>query len=111
MSPAPAIRRKALPWPKEFDGTRSEFPAWRQQILDKIAIDQDLIGGHRSQWYGINECLGKRPKLVVATYYASGGLDRMYNLADFLTYLGATYGDPDRARKAATKLYTLKQSP
>ena len=46
----------------------------------------------------------------MAIYYVSGGPDGLYNPTNFLIYLGAIYRDPDHARKAATKLHTLKQS-
>jgi hypothetical protein len=46
---------------------------------------------------------------VVATFYRTGGPSGNYNPQDFFAYLEATYGDPNQARKAATKLRTLKQ--
>jgi hypothetical protein len=60
-TPIPLVtKRKALPWPEKFDGNRSKFSGWRQQIADKLEIDADLIGHHKAQWYSINECLGEK---------------------------------------------------
>ena len=66
-------RRKALPWLEKFDGTRAKFPAWKQQMSDKIAIDADLMDPRRSQWYGIYNCIGEGPKEVMTTFSATGG--------------------------------------
>lgn len=102
-------RRKALKWPEPFDGTRSKFPAWKQEIRDKLEVDEDQIGSWKAQWYGINQCLGEKPKRVVATFYAAGGPLGKYNPEDFLNYLELSYGDPNQASKAAMRLRTIKQ--
>jgi hypothetical protein len=36
-------RRKALKWPELFDGIRSKFPAWKQEIEDKLDVDKDQV--------------------------------------------------------------------
>lgn len=101
--------RKALKWPEPFDGTRSKFPAWKQEIRDKLEVDGDLIGSARARWYGINQCLGEKPKRVVATFYAAGGSNLRYDAEEFLKYLELSYGDPNQASKAAMRLRTIKQ--
>jgi hypothetical protein len=107
---APQVQKKALKWPDEFDGNRSKFRGWKQEIEDKLDMDGDLIGPWKAQWYGINQCLGEKPRRVVATFYASGGPQGDHNPEAFLSYLESSYGDPNQASKAATKLRTLKQS-
>jgi hypothetical protein len=102
-------RRKALKWPELFDGTRSKFPAWKQEIEDKLDVDKDQVGSWKAQWYGINQCLGEKPKRVVATFYAAGGPLGQYNPEEFLKYLELSYGDPNQASKAAARLRTIKQ--
>ena len=102
-------RRKALKWPELFDGTRSKFPAWKQEIKDKLEVNKDQIGPWRAQWYGINQCLGEKPRRVVATFYATGGPQGNYNPHDFLNYLELSYSDLNQASKAAMRLRTIKQ--
>ncbi|MGH3956956.1 MAG: hypothetical protein ACRDTI_23265, partial [Mycobacterium sp.] len=108
-SSVPSQQRKALKWPEPFDGTRSKFPAWKQEIKDKLEVDRELIGPLRAQWYGINQCLGDKPRRVVATFYAAGGSQGSYNPDDFLNYLELSYGDPNQASKATMRLRTIKQ--
>ncbi len=102
-------KRKALPWPDKFEGDRSKFPGWVQQVKDKLRIDGPRIGDNEAQFYGVNRCLGEKPQQVCAVYYAAGGPNKEYNPHLFLDYLAQTYGDPNRALKAANKLRTLKQ--
>ena len=103
------LTRKALKWPEPFDGTRSKFRAWKQEIKDKLEVDGELIGSWKAQWYGINQCLGDKPRRVVATFYAAGGPEGDYNPDDFLKYLELSYSDPNHASKAATRLRSIKQ--
>jgi hypothetical protein len=100
--------RKALPFPEKFDGNRNKFPAWKQQMIDKLEIDADIIGGPREMWYAVNSCLGDAPKDAVSTYYASGATIE-YPVRGFILYLEAIFGDPNRAERAARKLRTMRQ--
>ena len=41
--------RQILPTPPTFTGTRKDYSAWKESIVNKLAIDGDAIGGQQAQ--------------------------------------------------------------
>lgn len=106
--PAVTSKRKQLPWPSAFSGERGKWRAFKAELEEKISLDEDLIGGSRFAWYGINSCLGDKPKALVSTYFSNGaavGWDPQL----FIKHLDTMFGDPNEAQKAMDKLYDHKQ--
>lgn len=101
--------RKALPLPSKFSGNRSQYPAWRQQMNDKLQIDIKFFESAREAWYLIYSCLDVGPQQVVATFYATQGEPNFYQPKVFFEYLDRNYADPNLKAKATAMLRSLKQ--
>ncbi|KAF6792373.1 pol-like protein [Colletotrichum musicola] len=102
-------RRKPLPNPPKFTGRRKDYPAWSQQMRDKITLDAGFMGSNDEVWYYINSRLDVDPQQVVATFYAAGGPGGKREPSEFMRYLDRTYKDPSAASRAAAKLRTIRQ--
>ncbi|KAF6811601.1 pol-like protein [Colletotrichum plurivorum] len=102
-------RRKPLPNPPKFTGRRKDYPAWSQQMRDKITLDAGHMGSNAEVWYYINSRLDVDPQQVVATFYAAGGPEGKREPSEFMRYLDRTYKDPSAASRAAAKLRTIRQ--
>ncbi|KAK2728980.1 pol-like protein, partial [Colletotrichum kahawae] len=102
-------RRKPLPDPPKFTGRRKDYPAWSQQMRDKITLDARLMGGNAEVWYYINARLEVDPQKVVATFYSAGGPGGKREPSEFMRYLDRTYKDPSATSRAAAELRTIRQ--
>ncbi|KAF6783740.1 pol-like protein [Colletotrichum sojae] len=102
-------RRKPLPDPPKFSGKRREYPAWAQQMRDKLTIDSYFLPTNEERWYYINSRLDTDPQQVVATFYAAGGDDGTKNPDYFLKYLDRTYREAKPEAQAIAQLKTLRQ--
>ncbi|KAE9572331.1 hypothetical protein CGMCC3_g11721 [Colletotrichum fructicola] len=102
-------RRKPLPNPPKFTGRRKDYPAWSQQMRDKISLDARLMGSNAEIWYYINSRLDVDPQQVVATFYAAGGPGGEREPSEFMRYLDRTYKDPSATSRAAAMLRTIRQ--
>lgn len=107
-SPAPQ-RHKPLPNPKPFNGKRSEYASWAQQMRDKVRLDGWLYPNTDHIWYLINSCLEPPVQKVVATFYKAGGATGRRDPGEFMTYLDRIYEDQNQEAKAAASLRRLRQ--
>jgi hypothetical protein len=112
-TPSPTVasthKRKPLPNPPKYNGSRKSYAAWARQMRDKIELDGSYYNGNRDLWYLINSCLEEKPQQVVATFYAAGGPGASYDPYEFMRYLDRTYQDSNIQSRAATSLRTLRQ--
>lgn len=107
--PQAHIRMKLLPNPLKFSGKRREYPAWSQQMRDKLVFDAHFFNSNNELWYLVNDCLDVSPKLLVTTFYTTAGPENNWNPMAFMEYLDRQYKDHDAAKKAASSLRTLRQ--
>lgn len=102
-------KRKPLPNPPKYNGSRKGYAAWARQMRDKLELDAHYYNGNRDLWYLINSCLEEKPQQVVATFYAAGGPGGNFDPHEFMRYLDRTYKDSNIQSRAATSLRTLRQ--
>jgi hypothetical protein len=102
------IKRKPLPLPPKFSGKRSEFAAWKQQMIDKLQMDERFIFSQREAWYLINSCLAEQPQRNVAMFYAAGET-MQYDPGQFINYLERNYSNQNLSFKATSSLRKLCQ--
>lgn len=107
--PREPVRSKPLPNPPKFSGKRREYPAWSQQMRDKLVFDAHFYNSSNELWYLVNDCLDVAPKQIVSTFYATAGPESNWNPMAFMDYLDRQYKDHDAAKKAAASLRTLRQ--
>lgn len=107
---APA-RRKPLPWPKKFDGTRRKFNSFEAQMLHKLKRDTIFVGNAADKFYAIFENLEGDARKLAEPYYTTGGPNGAQNPDKFMEYLASHYKDQNTKKRAAQELLDVKQGP
>ncbi|THC88328.1 hypothetical protein EYZ11_012226 [Aspergillus tanneri] len=97
-----------LPDPPLFGGNRSDWPAWRMTMINKLHKDGHTIGDQQSQLNYVYARLEKNAWRNVTTYVreSQGGRAGPH---DLLNYLNRIYGDTNLAARAALRLENLRQ--
>jgi hypothetical protein len=75
----------------------------------KLRVDGAAIGSLADQFAYIYSRLDQTPQAMAAAFFENGGLLGTRNPADFLRYLSNSYGDPNVAQRALSRLETLQQ--
>lgn len=104
----PSHRRMIIPDPPKFEGARKKFRTWELEMKGKLRTDGHLMGGPLEHWNYIYSRLGDGPQAMCAAFCQAP-----HNHADppsaFFQYLGASYGDPNIARKALDNVGSMTQ--
>lgn len=101
--------RKPLPLPNKFSGRMADYPAWRLEVSEKLALDADLLRGDREACYIVASCLDTNPTKTVAAFYTSMQATGDYSCERFLEYLDRTYGNSNKREDALASLRELRQ--
>ncbi len=103
------IRRKdRLPNVPEYEGKRSEFRAWRDQVNAKINVDLARENQAIQAWYIHSRLRGRALQQI--TPWVNTAIQQNALTPDGLLYqLQIAYDDPESAERAARKLNTLRQ--
>ena len=100
--------RARLPDPAKFSGDRTGWPAWKVTMENKLALDEESIGGPDAMFLYIYSRLEgnalKNVTTFVKQHRQTGGAP-----PQFFAYLETLYGDPNAQARAATRLHRLKQ--
>lgn len=102
-------KKPTLPDPLRFDGSRRKFRAWQLEMEGKLLVDGPVIGGKHEQFAYIYARLDHQPQAMAAAFYTRGGSTGQRDPAEFLQYLDRTYGDPNLAERALSRLETIRQ--
>lgn len=105
----PTIKRKdRLPNVQEFEGKRSEFRAWRDQINAKLCVDLAHEDQTVRAWY-IHSRLRGRALQQITPWLTTAAQQGALNPNDLLYQLQLAYNDSESAERAARKLSILRQ--
>ena len=109
--PPTAFRnRKPLPKPPQFTGKKNDYPVWRQQMIDKLALDSQFFSSDAERWYFIFSCLEPGPQATIATFYREGATKYNHSPQAMFDYLDQNYKDPFVKKKAMSQLRSLRLS-
>ena len=101
-------RKDRLPSAPEFEGRRSEFRSWRDQINAKLNVDLAREDQAVQAWYIHSRLRGRALQQV--TPWVNTTIRQHALTPDGLLYqLQIAYDDPESAERAARKLNTLRQ--
>jgi hypothetical protein len=101
-------RRDLLPDPPEFNGNKTEFLPWLDQVQAKLAVDRADKPEIVRFWYIHSRLRGKAlaqvsPWVSVAQYTQTQTVERL------IGQLRLAYEDPQSKERAASRLGSLKQ--
>lgn len=99
---------KELAWPTPYDGNKANWDAFVSMLKHKLDLDREIMGGNKRAWFRINSCLEQPQQAIVQTKFQQG-MEAGSDPSEFVEYLEAIFGDPNRAEKATTKLFAMKQ--
>jgi hypothetical protein len=109
---ASVVKTKATyPKPDKFDGTKSKYRTWLQEMKNKLEADGQVIGDTKDQFNYIYACLASQPQRMVISFVESGGSHAAYDPQDFLNYLTIMFTDPNEKARALDRLRSLYQAP
>lgn len=101
-------QRPRLPDPEPFDGTRSNYPVFKQKANAKIEIDGPIYESERGKVnYLFNRLIGTAAKTALAWL----SIQNDPTTASFWTFMDSRFSDPQAKAKALDKLQSMKQKP
>jgi hypothetical protein len=92
-----------------FTGKRSEWPTWKDEVMDKLTTDGAAIGNLKEQFAYVKGAVkGTAAKTILAFVQAAkvNGTNAPENL---LQYMENVYGDANEEERANNKLNTMVQ--
>lgn len=108
IEPTEIRRKDRLPNVPEYEGRRSDFRAWRDQVNAKINIDLARENPTIQAWYIHSRLRGRALQQI--TPWVNTAVQQGALTPDGLLYqLQIAYDDPESAERAARKLNTLRQ--
>ena len=102
-------KRQRLPDPDMFDGTRSKFAVFEQQLTAKVENDkEDFENDKIAVDYAYSRMKGSGAALVLP-YIRTSKASGKYNFDAFLHFLKAMFGDQHEEERARDRLMSMKQ--
>ena len=102
-------KRRRLPDPDMFDGTRSKFAAFEQQLMAKVENDkEDFENDKIAVDYAYSRMKGPGAALVLP-YIRTSKASGKYDFNAFLHFLKAMFGDQHEEERARDRLMSMKQ--
>ena len=109
QTPSKSPRRRRQPDPDMFDGTRSKFPVFEQQLTAKVENDaEDFSTDKEACDYAFGRLKGTAASLVLP--YMSHMKDTgSYDYQKLIIFFRQMFGDPHQEERARDKLMSMKQ--
>ena len=93
----------------EFNGSRTEYPAWRAAVLDTFRMDWNLFGYDNSRAFlMIYNALKGTARTKAGPFYEAGGVHMTRDPEDFIEFLDRIYLDSTRVSRANTELHSMR---
>ena len=106
---ASTFRSEKFPDPEKFDGTRSILPGFITQLRMKLEVNNDRFRDESAKViYSISRLEGQALDQIVPLVNTNPEKP-FTSVTAFLSYLEASFGDPDPRGTARRELTTLKQ--
>lgn len=102
-------RRRRQPDPEMFDGTRSKFPIFIQQLTAKIENDQEDFSNEKAACdYAFGRLKDSAAQLMLP-YMRSLRADNSYDFNKLLTFFHQMFGDPHQEERARDRVMSMRQ--
>jgi hypothetical protein len=101
--------RQALPEPSNFVGRSKDWDTWSMAMRAKLRIDGGAIGSNEAQFFYVYNSLDSKVQSLVLSFVQQAQGREDWEPTALLDYLGRTYDDPNKTKKAGQRLIELKQ--
>jgi Retrotransposon gag protein len=101
--------RQVLPAPDDFSGRAKDWDTWSMAMRAKLRIDGGAIGSGEAQFYYVYNSLEPKVQSLMLSFVRQAQEQENWEPLALLDYLGRTYDDPHKAKKAGQRLMELKQ--
>lgn len=105
----PMRTRQVLPEPERFAGRMKDWDIWSMTMRAKLRIDGNAIGNNEAQFYYIYSSLGTKIQGLVLNFVRHAQEKEEWKPLALLDYLGRSYDDPNKIKKAGQRLMEFRQ--
>ncbi|KAI0994131.1 hypothetical protein K3495_g14051 [Podosphaera aphanis] len=104
------VQFRPTPLP-EYDGNKSNYPGWRQAVLDIFRMDWHNFGYTDTRAFLlIYTALKGEARTKAGPFYETGGVDGTKRPEDFIAFLDRGNLDNTRSDRACDQLYSLRMN-